>query len=130
MTPPSGVVNFLLQGALRVRIGLGRASEFHSSTNVVSAVFAIFAILAWQTNLQGDSVPRHQVRDTRSNCDNSSAGLVAERQRLSNNNVSISVVAEVMQVGATETGRLHRDLNFVCCGLREVAVFLKLWSAS
>lgn len=98
MTPTSRVVDLFLQRALRVRVGFGRASKLHSAADVVSALFAVFAGLAGQTDFESDSVSGRQALDVGANCHHGAARLVAERQGLANNNVSISVMVEVVQI--------------------------------
>lgn len=121
MAPPRGMVYPLLQRALEVRDGLGRAAEAHASANVVTALAAVFAALAGQADLNGNAVPRTQVRDCGARCDDSTAGLVAEGQGLTDEDVAIPEVVEVVQVGAAEAGGLDGNLHLVGSGRGEVS---------
>lgn len=113
MAPSSGMVDPLLKSALRMGIRLGRAAEFHSSADIISALVAIFAVLAWLTDFEGDSIPSCQCRDARTNSNDRSARLMAKRQWLTNNNIAISVMVEIVQIGTTEAGGLDSNLNLV-----------------
>lgn len=100
MAPSPGVVDALLQRSLRMRIRLGRAPKLHASADIVSAGSAVLAVLAGQTNFQGHTIPRRQVRHVGANGDNRSAGFMAQCERLADNDVAVSIVVEVVQVRA------------------------------
>lgn len=58
MAPLGGVVDALLQSALEVREGLGRAAELHRPADVVASLKAVFAFLARQADLERYLVSR------------------------------------------------------------------------
>lgn len=96
---PSGrVVNPLLQRPLHVRKRLGRAAKLHAFANVVSAALAVVARLAWQANLECDTIAWLEVRDGGPYSDDCAAGFVAQRQRLADEDVAIAVVVIVVQI--------------------------------
>jgi hypothetical protein len=107
-----------------MRIGLGRAPKPHVLADVVSAAFAVLAVLARQADLERDPVARLEVDDFLTNSDNGAAGLVAQRQRLAHKKVAIAKVVEVVHVRAAEAGGLDSDLNFVFFRSWEAAFFL------
>lgn len=98
MNPSSRVINPLLQRPLHVWKRLGRAAKLHAFANVVSAALAIVARLAWQANLERDTIAWLEIRDGGSYSDDCAAGFVAQRQRLADEDIAIAVVVVVVQI--------------------------------
>lgn len=98
MNPSSRVVNPLLQRPLHVWKRLGRAAKLHAFADVVSAALAVIARLAWQANLERDTIAWPEVRYGGSYSDDCAAGFVAQRQRLADEDVAIAVVVVIVQI--------------------------------
>lgn len=122
VAPPGRVVDGLLQRALGMGEDLGRAAEAEGAADVVSPAAAVLAALARQADLEGDAVAGREARDGRADGDDGAARLVAQRQRLAHAHVAIAEVVEVVQVGAAEARRPHRDLHLVGAGRRQRAL--------
>lgn len=104
VAPPGRVVDLLLQGALGVGEGLGRTSELHAAADVVASGLAVLAGLAGLADLESDAVAGGQVSDAITDSDDGAAGLVAQSERLTDDDVAVAVVVVVVQVGAAEAG--------------------------
>lgn len=97
VTPLRRVDDTLLQRPLRMRHRLCRAAEPHLAADVIPASAAETARLAREPDLEGHAVPRLEGRRGAS-CDHDAAGLVAQRQGLTHEDVSVPVVRKVVQV--------------------------------
>ncbi|KAI9163627.1 sorbitol dehydrogenase [Paramyrothecium foliicola] len=124
VAPLGRVVYALLQGALRVGEGLGRAAELHAPADVVPRLGAELARLARLADLEGDAVAGGEVGDAGADGDNGAAGLVAEGEGLADEDVAVAVVVEVVQVRAAEAGGLNGDLDLVGRGGGKLTLFL------
>ena len=60
-------------------------------------------------------------RADRNNC---AGRLVAESERLANDDVAVSEVVVIVKIGTAETGGLDGDLDFVVGGLGKLTLFL------
>jgi hypothetical protein len=107
-----------------MRKRLGRAAELHAATDIVPSLVAVLAALAGKTDLEGDAVAGAQGGDAIADGEDGAAGLVAEGERLADEDVAVAEVVEVVQVGAAEAGGLYGYLDFVAAGGGEVSGFL------
>lgn len=50
---------------------------------------------------------------------------MTESERLTDNDVAVAEVIEVVEVGATKAGRLDGNLDFVAVGFRKLTILLE-----
>ena len=96
----------------------GRGAELHLSADVIAAAVAELALLAWDPRLERHAVADPERRDGRADGRDDSGRLVAEREGLSRQDISVPVVVEVVQVGTAEARGFHRNLGIVSTKLR------------
>lgn len=103
---------------------LGRASELHPAADVITATRAVLAGFAGESDLKGNSITRSQGCHIRANGYDCASRLVAKSHGLPDNDVAISVVVEVVKIGAAKTSGLHSDLDFITAGFGDFSFFL------
>jgi hypothetical protein len=128
VAPSRRVVDPLLQCALRMWERLGRASEVHALAYVVPPFKTQLTLLTRLADLERNPVTHLEVTDARTDGRDDARGLVTQRQGFPDEDVAITVVTEVVQVGAAEAGGLDGDLDLVCCGIIQSSVLLRLVS--
>lgn len=121
MAPLGRVVHALLQRPLRMRPPPRRAPELHPPTDIIPAPLTKLARLARQAHLQRHEVPDGKPLDAGADGLDAPGGLVAEGQRLADEDVAVAVVGVVVQVGAAEGGGEDLELEVGGGGGREGA---------
>src|ERR1700761_1739966 len=97
MTKLSGMINPLLQCALRMRKRLRRAPKLHLGANIIPALLTSFANPTWQPNLQCDFISNFETSlDFCSHRYNHARRLVAQRHGLEDLDVAIAEVVVVV----------------------------------
>lgn len=114
----------ILQGTLGVGKRLGRRAEGHGFADVVAALSAEGALVARQTDLEGDIVAWGEVSDFSADGGDGTGGFVAEGERLADLDVAVAEVGEVVQVGAAEACGADLDEDVGGGELGESAFFL------
>jgi hypothetical protein len=92
------VVNAVLERALEVREGLGRAAELHALANIVAALLAELTLLTGQADLERDAVADLECGNGGTDGRHHASRLVAKRHGLSHNDVAVPIMAKVVQV--------------------------------
>jgi hypothetical protein len=112
MTIGSGMVNPLLQRALKMRKRLCRTPKSQRLADVIPSLLTDLALETWEANLEGYSVPDPKVGDCGANCCDNARGFMAKGKRFLDDNITVAVVIKVVQVGTAETRSFDCDLNF------------------
>jgi hypothetical protein len=79
-----------------------RCRELHKGAKIVSATSAIVACLAWHTGLKSYAFSSSNSRDARSDIDNLASGLVAEDERLTDDELSDLAMLPIVNLVAEE----------------------------
>lgn len=109
-----------------MRKRLGRAPEPHATADIIPTIAAVITVTARHANLESNTVTSSQILHRRADCDNSTAGFMAEGKGLADEDVTVAVMAKVVEVGAAEAGGLDGDLDLVAGGGGELTLFLEV----
>ncbi len=92
---------------------LGRAAETHLPADVVPALQAQSAFAAGLPNLQGNVVADLERGHAGADSGDGAGGFMAQSDGLSDQDIAVAVVVEVVEVRAAEAGGLHGYLDLV-----------------
>lgn len=118
------VVRDVRQGAVEVWIRLCGAAEDQRAADVVPALRAERAIATRYANFEGDSVTWFQRRHAYPDSSHCASGFMAQDERGADNEVTVSAVVIVMEVGATKAGCTNGYLDLVGSRGIDFATFL------
>ena len=113
-----------LQGPLGVREGLGRAPEAHVGADIIPAGLAERALTAREAYLESHQVTWNEGVHACTDGRDRTARLVAQRQRLAHQDVAVTVVVEVVQIGAAEPRSLDGHLHLAGAWGRDAPLLL------
>lgn len=124
VAPLSWVVDPLLQRALEVWEALCAAPEAHFLAEVVPPFPADSALAARDADLEGYAIAEGKAAHVRTDGNDHTRGLMAERQRLARAQVAIGKLLEVGYIGATYARGMYGDLKLPGSWLIDGSSFL------